>query len=109
MCRAIVAIGECVANRSFSVAGVRIMPGLTQFTRMPCGAPSAASCLVIATIPPLVAVWAMRALVIDPLTPAVLPTSSTLGAVDRRSSGQACFVGRKTRSSSLRSTRLQSA
>ena len=55
------------------------MPGLTQLTRMPCGAPSAASCLVSATTPPLVTVCATRALVIEPVMPAVEPTRTTAG------------------------------
>ncbi len=61
-----------------SLAGVRIMPGLTQLARIPCGAPSAASCLVIAMTPPLLAVCAIRMLVMDPVRPAVEPTSTTL-------------------------------
>ena len=71
-------IGWSAASRSPSVAGVRIMPGLTQFARMPCAAPSAASCFVMATTPPLVAVCAIQVLVSEPVMPAVEPTSSTL-------------------------------
>jgi len=91
------------------VAGVRIMPGLMQLTRIPCGAPSAASWRVMATTAPLLAVWAMRVLVIDPVMPAVEPTSSTLAAPLARRKGQACLHARKTRSSSLRSTKDQSS
>lgn len=100
-----VVVGEKVVLRG----GGADMPGLMQLTRIPCGAPSAASWRVMATTAPLLAVWAMRVLVIDPVMPAVEPTSSTLAAPLARRKGQACLHARKTRSSSLRSTKDQSS
>ncbi len=59
-------IGWSSASRVSPAPGVAIIPGLTQLTRMPCGAPSAASCRVNAMTPPFAAVWAARWLVIEP-------------------------------------------
>src|SRR4029453_10923588 len=109
MARAMARIGWPGASRSPSVAGGRIMPGLMQLARMPCRAPSAASCFVIATTPPLDAVCAIRVLVSDPVMPAVEPTSSTLPPPRAMRCGQACLVTRKTMSSSLRRVNDQSA
>jgi hypothetical protein len=68
ICRAMARIGWSAARRPPPVAGASTMPGLRQFTRRPCGAPSAASCLVSATMPPLATVCAARWFVIDPDT-----------------------------------------
>ena len=97
-----------VGEQVLRVAGVSTMPGLTQLTRMPCGAPSAASCLVSAMTPPLVTVWATRWLVIEPVSPAVDPTSTTLPPALLRCF-QACLTGKKTTSSSWRSTKSHSS
>ena len=109
MARAMSRIGQSGANRSPSVAGERTMPGLTQLTRMPCGAPSAASCRVSATMPPLLAVCATRWFVMDPVSPAVDPMRSTVPPLRALSCGQAARVTRKTMSSSLRNVNDQSA
>ena len=90
------------------MAGVSTMPGLTQLTRMPCGAPSAASCLVSAMTPPLVTVCATRVLVIEPVRPAVEPTRTTL-PLARFRCRQACLTGKNTTSSSWRRTKSHSS
>jgi hypothetical protein len=48
--------GSAAAANSARSIGVSVVPGETLFTRMPCGASSAANARVIASTPPLVAV-----------------------------------------------------
>ena len=87
MWRALIRLGRSSAGRSPRGASVSITPGLTQVARMPYGAPSAASCRVIAITASLDAMGAppgaseaeswwktVRWLVSEPVRPAVDPT-----------------------------------
>src|SRR6185312_4226658 len=73
---------------------VSIIPGLIALTRIPCAAPSAASCLVAPITPALDAECATRLFVTEPRSPAVDATLITLPP-RRCRCGQACLVVRE--------------
>src|SRR5690606_1682923 len=100
-------IGWSSASRLSREPSVSIIPGLTQFTRTPCGAPSAASWRVSAMTAPFDAEWAVRWLVREPVSPAVEPTVRTQPRLRTRC-GQAARTVSHTESSSARMVNAKS-